>query len=131
LLRQALPVLRGGNWNVVVPVPLHPTKLREREFNQAARLGGHLARALGVPLAEKALRRVRPTRTQTLLTRQQRAENMRRAFGPGRGADAVRGRGVVLVDDVLTTGATTNACAEILRKAGAADVCVWTVARGI
>lgn len=130
LLRSAVPALRDCDWNVVVPVPLHPTKLREREFNQAARLGRHLARALQIPLVENALRRTRPTRTQTLLTRQQRAENMRNAFAPG-ATNAIAGKRVVLVDDVLTTGATTNACAQILKRAGAEEVCVWTVARGI
>jgi len=130
LLRLAVPALRDGHWDFIVPVPLHATKLREREFNQAARLALHLGRALNVPLNEHALRRVKPTRTQTLLTRQQRAENMRGAFAAGRTDDLV-GKRIVLVDDVLTTGATTNACAKVLRAAGAAEVCVWTLARGI
>jgi ComF family protein len=130
LLRQALPVLRAGQWDLIVPVPLHATKLREREFNQAARLARHLSRALALPLAPHALTRIRPTRTQTLLTRRQRAENMHNAFAPGRGP-ALTGQRIVLVDDVLTTGATTNACARALRAAGATEVCVWTVARGL
>jgi len=76
------------------------------------------------------VQRVQATRTQTLLSRHERAENVRHAFQarPGRRLDGQR---VVLVDDVLTTGATTSACARVLRKMGAGDVCVWTVARGL
>ena len=130
LVREAAPVLRARQWDFIVPVPLHPLKEREREFNQATQLAAHLARATGVPLNEKMLRRVNPTATQTLLTRDQRATNMRNAFAVHPGSK-LAGRRLVLVDDVFTTGATTNACAQALRKAGAAEVCVWTVARGL
>ena len=130
LTREAGPVLRAGKWDMIVPVPLHPVKEREREFNQAARLSLPLGRALQIPVNERLIRRILPTRTQTLLSRAQRAENVRRAFVC---CDGVRlqGERIVLVDDVLTTGATTNACAAVLRKAGAGEVCVWTVARGL
>lgn len=130
LLRAALPVLRTDRWDLVVPVPLHPTKEREREFNQAERIAVHLARALKVPLRTDLVRRVLPTRTQTLLTKNQRAENVRRAFAAGPGGK-LKGARVILLDDVLTTGATTSACARVLRSAGAGEVCVWTVARGL
>lgn len=130
LLRAALPALGAGHWDLVVPVPLHRLKEREREFNQAERLAGPLARALGRPLHPRLLRRVQPTRTQTLLTKAQRAENVRRAFAWN--ADGrLQGERVILVDDVFTTGATTSACARVLRAAGAGEVCVWTVARGV
>ncbi len=129
-LREALPALRGQGWNLVVPVPLHSLRQREREFNQAGRLAGHLATALQIPLNGKLLRRVTPTATQTLLTRKQRAENMRGAFALRPGGRLNRER-VVLVDDVFTTGATTSACAQALLAAGAGEVCVWTVARGL
>jgi ComF family protein len=130
LLREAVPVLRQQRWDFIVPVPLHPLKEREREFNQAARLARHLSRATDIPPGENLLRRVSPTATQTLLTRDQRAANMKSAFAVRPGA-RLTGRAVVVVDDVFTTGATTNECARALRGAGAAEVCVWTVARGL
>lgn len=122
--------LRAEPWDAIVPVPLHPLKEREREFNQAVRLGQHLSQATGIPLQDRWLRRVEPTRTQTLLTRAERAQNVRRAFAPLPGLK-LQGERIVVLDDVLTTGATTSACARALQTAGAGDVCVWTVARGV
>jgi len=130
LVRTAGPVLAHENCDLIVPVPLHPAKRREREFNQAERLGECLSRAAKIPLNTKLLKRVKPTQTQTLLSREQRAANVQRAFAMQPGARLAGGR-VVLVDDVFTTGATTSACARILLAAGADDVCVWTVARGV
>jgi len=130
LIREAAPVLAKGNWHSIVPVPLHPVKLREREFNQAALLAAQLARATKIPLNEKILRRVHPTATQTTLTRDERAANMKNAFVVRKGI-RLDGQRIVLLDDVFTTGATTNACAQALQVAGAAEVCVWTVARGL
>jgi len=130
LICEAAPVLANGNWHHIVPVPLHPVKLREREFNQAALLAAQLARATKIPMNEKILRRVNPTATQTLLTRDERASNMKNAFVVRKGI-RLGGKRIVLLDDVFTTGATTNACAQALQVAGAAEVCVWTVARGL
>ena len=129
-LRAALPELRSGQWDLIVPVPLHSTKEREREFNQAERLANHLARALTLPLEKNLVQRVMPTRTQTLLSKKQRAENVRRAFAARNGSN-LNGQRIILVDDVLTTGATTSACAGVLKSLGASNVCVWTVARGL
>jgi competence protein ComFC len=130
LVRAAGPVLAREGCDMVVPVPLHPAKLREREFNQAERLGECLSRAAKIPLNTRLLKRVKPTQTQTLLSREQRAANVQRAFAVQPGARLAGGR-VALVDDVFTTGATTSACAKMLLAAGADEVCVWTVARGI
>jgi ComF family protein len=130
LIEAAGPELAGQSWDGIVPVPLYPAKQREREFNQAERLARRLSAATGIPLETKLLRRVLPTRSQTQLSREERAENVRHAFAM-RKRQEVKGRRIVLVDDVMTTGATTSACARVLRRAGAAEVCVWTVARGI
>jgi ComF family protein len=130
LVREAAPALRAQRWDWLVPVPLHPLKEREREFNQAALLARHLSRATNIPCRENLVRRTTPTATQTHLSRHARAANMKRAFAACPRAP-LAGRCVVLVDDVFTTGATTNDCARALRDAGAAEVCVWTVARGL
>jgi competence protein ComFC len=130
LVQAAVPALAEERWDFIVPVPLYPVKEREREFNQAANLGYHLSRATGIPMNKKLVRRVQPTRTQTQLTRVERAANVRNAFAPY-GDEKMNGAKIVLLDDVLTTGATTSACARQLIEAGASEVCVWTVARGL
>ena len=130
LVRAAAPALPSERWDIIVPVPLHPLKLREREFNQAAVLAAHLSRVTQIPLAEDILHRIHATATQTLLSREKRAANMKNAFAVRRGR-TLAGKKIVLVDDVFTTGATTNTCAQALRMAGADEVCVWTVARGL
>lgn len=126
----ALADLSQSAWDGVVPVPLHPVRQREREFNQAERLGLMLADALGVPLRLDLVRRRSVTSSQTRLSRSERADNVRNAFEPGTG-DRIEGTRWVVVDDVLTTGATTDAVAAVLRRLGSADVVVWTFARGV
>ena len=130
LVRAAVPELAREKWDMLVPVPLFPARKREREFNQAERLADRLGKAAGLQVRKNLLRRVESTRTQTRLTRQQRASNVRHAFAAQQPAQ-LQGERVVLVDDVFTTGATTSACARVLLAAGAGDVCVWTVARGL
>ena len=129
-LREAVPALRGRDWKLIVPVPLHSLRQRKREYNPAKHLAAPRGRRQ-IPLNERLLRRVIPTATQTLLTRQQRAENMRGAFAIRPSARSLNGEKVVLVDKNFITVTTTSACAQALRAAGAGDVCVWTVARGL
>ena len=123
-MRQSGPdVLSGADF--VVAVPLHRSRERARGFNQAYELGRHL----GVPLAD-ALTRTRRTRSQADLPAARRHSNVRGAFEWRRRA-AVKGRTIVLVDDVSTTGATLNACASALLAAGAAEVRALTAARAV
>src|ERR1035437_4162710 len=130
LIQAAGPVLGGQHSDMIVPVPLHPTKQREREFNQAERLADRLGAATQMPVNKGLLRRVVGTRTQALLKRPERLANVRNAFAL-RDGQRLNGERIVLVDDVFTTGATTSACAQVLMAAGAGEVCVWTLARGI
>jgi ComF family protein len=119
----------GVNYDVTVPVPMNVRRERERSYNQARLLAAGVAEALSLPLDAGALARLRETGTQTRLTIAERRVNVFGAFGvPCR--DRVRGRRVLLVDDVMTTGATVNECSKALRDAGAASVHVLTVARG-
>ena len=130
LIRQASPVLAREKWDWIVPVPLHWLKFRSRSFNQSLRIGRALSKATTIPVKTSLLKRTEPTRTQTRLTRTQRAENVKRAFQFS-GREPLQGAKIILVDDVLTTGATANACAKLLMQNGASVVDVWTVARGV
>ncbi|HEY7288192.1 MAG TPA: ComF family protein [Vicinamibacterales bacterium] len=108
----------------VVPVPLHPSRRRQRGFNQAA----DLARHVGLPVVH-ALRRVRATTTQTHLSATERRLNLKTAFVASRAADSLTGSTVVLIDDVSTTGATLEECALTLKAAGVREVRALTAAR--
>lgn len=129
LIRAAQAELRREDWDLIVPIPLHPSKERHREFNQAERLAARLSAATQIPLNRYAVRRVVATRSQTQLSRRERVANVRKAFAM-LGGNELKGERIVLVDDVFTTGATASACARVLLAGGAGAVCVWTVARG-
>ncbi len=113
--------------DMIVPVPLHPARLRERGYNQSLELARVVARQLNVPLAAHgAVERVRATASQTRLAPEARARNVRNAFRvPGDFSDMR----VALVDDVMTSGHTATALAKSLKRAGAGGVSVWVVAR--
>jgi ComF family protein len=117
---------------MVVPVPLHRSRIRQREFNQAETIARAAIKLMAVPerftLCAGALERRRETLSQTGLTSHQRRENVRGAFAV-RQSEVVKGHEVLVVDDVYTTGATVSECARVLRRAGATKVWVATVAR--
>jgi ComF family protein len=125
LLVRAVP--RAQRFDLVVPMPLHWMRQWRRGFNQAGLLAHKLAGHLKIP-AVPALKRVKATVPQAGLTMAQRRDNVAGAFQLCR-RESVSGRHVLLVDDVLTTGATLNACAGVLKRGGARRVTVLTVAR--
>jgi ComF family protein len=116
--------------DALVPVPLHWRRQWARRFNQSALLAEVIAKVSGVPLARQALKRVKATPQQVGLSQAARARNVQGAFQvPPDGKHEVAGRRLVLVDDVLTSGATMDACARALLRAGAAQVDALTFAR--
>jgi competence protein ComFC len=119
--------LRGRRFDLIVPVPLHPARERDRGFNQAALVAELFARQVGVPL-RPVLQRIRYTTTQTAYDRAERMENLRNAFRLRKKAN-VRELHVLLIDDVLTTGSTLSECARVLKEAGAISVYAATAAR--
>jgi len=124
---------RGGaellsDADLLTPVPIHWSRLLKRQFNQSAELTRHLSRLSGVPWDAQALHRTRATPPQArLASTAQRRKNVQAAFRPRVGLD-LGGRTVLLIDDVLTTGATAEACAAELRRAGAGAVDLLTIA---
>ena len=110
----------------IIPMPLHPAKLRERGFNQSLLLAAKAARELGIKLLPDTCQRVRDTPPQSALPWKERKRNMRDAF---RCDVDLTGMHVALVDDVLTTGASLNALAEAVQKRGAIKISAWVVAR--
>ena len=126
LVLKALPPL--PMIDVILPVPLHPIRFREREFNQSLLLANQVSRQLTLPLSHSNLVRVRPTIPQTSLKRNDRLKNLRRSFVVTN-LEALMGKNILLVDDVFTTGTTVNECAKTLRKVGAGHVYVVTLAR--
>lgn len=124
LLAQALP--EGIAADLIVPVPLHPTRLRERSYNQALLLARLVGKRLGKPVPPRLLRRIRATPPQQGLTAEARRRNLKGAFAL---SGELHGERVLLIDDVLTTGATVRECSRVLLDGGAAEVQVAVLAR--
>ena len=121
-----------GPVDLIVPVPLHPRRLRARGFNQSALIARRLSRLMQTPAKLDAIARVRDIPPQVGLERAARIENVKGAFEvPARFEEAIRGARALVVDDVMTTGATLHACAAALKRAGAGEVVAATVARAL
>jgi ComF family protein len=108
--------------DLIVPIPLHPSRLRERGFNQAALIADSVAAALGTQVETEAIRRTNATAPQSRLPLAARRANVLGAFGAGPRASNVYGRCVLVIDDVVTTGSTLASCTDALRSCGAAEV---------
>jgi len=121
------PRLRGRRFDVIIPVPLHPTRKRERGFNQASLLAELLSAQISIQ-SRPLLERIRYTTTQTALDRTERIENLHNAFRLRKNMN-VRDLRVLLIDDVLTTGSTLSECARVLKDAGVISVHAATAAR--
>ncbi len=118
---------RGGPWpDCIVPVPLHPQRLRERGFNQALELARTAARRLRIPLQPSLLQRIRYTQSQTQLDAHRRQTNPLGAFALGH---SLPGTHIALIDDVMTTASTISECARVLHSAGAIRLEVWAISR--
>ena len=115
---------------ILVPVPLHPRKLRERGYNQSALITEELGRRFRCATAINLLRRIVDTPSQTQFNRKERYRNLRNAFSLSANRSVEPSRRYVVVDDVFTTGSTLNACASVLRKSGAKQVDVLTIGHG-
>jgi ComF family protein len=107
--------------DVIIPVPLHRSRIRARGYNQSQLLADELGNLFGVRVVSKVLVRTRSTQSQTRLTARQRQQNVAGAFAVS-DAETIRGKRILLVDDVVTTGYTLNECAKTLKRAGARDV---------
>jgi ComF family protein len=118
----------GAGWrpDVILPVPLHPARLRSRGFNQAVELARPAAKGFDLRPASAAVERVRDTPPQSRLSSSQRRKNLRGAFRVRRDFS---GQTVAIVDDVMTTGSTVDALAAVLRRAGAREIRIWVIAR--
>lgn len=130
MLRAGGDVLQGAD--MLVPVPLHWRRLLTRKFNQSALLAYGIAKRTGLPCAPEMLQRVIYTKPQMRMKRKERLKNVKRAFAvPATAQKMLQHKTVVLVDDVVTTGATVNACAKALKSAGAREVRVLALARTV
>lgn len=125
-VKQQLPASQSLP-ELLVPVPLHAKKERQRGFNQAQLIAQHCGQQLNIPVNTTAVKRIKNTQSQTQLTRQQRQQNMHRAF---KQMTALQGIShLAIVDDIVTTGATANSLSQVLKQAGVKKIDIWCVCR--
>jgi competence protein ComFC len=128
---QVRPMIPAGLNQVLIPIPLHPIKFRERGYNQSDYIADGFAASLQLPVRKDILKRLKNTVTQTQLTAEERHQNMADAFLLRKNADLSKVEEVILVDDVLTTGSTMNSAAGVLKEAGIRQVYGLSVAAPI
>jgi ComF family protein len=128
--RCLAPFITASGAELIIPVPLHKQRLRQRGFNQAVLIAGVFAKAWRLPLSRNNLCRIRWTEPQIQLSFNDRSTNVRGAFAVNDPVQ-IKGRRLLLVDDVYTTGSTVAECAKILKKAGAGEIFVATIARAV
>ena len=116
--------------DIIIPVPLHPARLRERGFNQSSALAKVISRESGIPWSPKIMVRTRRTRSQASLKAAERRANVEGAFAV-RDVSAIREKRIILIDDVLTTLFTVNECSKVLRESGAKSIWVLGAARDV
>jgi len=126
--KDRLEPMRGWLLDVVVPIPLHHTRRRERGYDQALIISSHLAKVLGVPIGSALLKRIRSTKPMIEVSAEERLDNVKDAF-LCRSGDGLMGKRILLVDDVYTTGATTSQSAKALYAGGAERVFVFTLTK--
>lgn len=128
---QMTDFVRSLNWpiEVIIPVPLGKNRLKERGYNQVGLVARPLAYRLGLKYEPEALRKMRETRSQVGLTVSQRRENVHDAYQADQ--KVVKGKSILIMDDVATTGSTISACTEALLSAGAQEIYVLTIARAL
>jgi ComF family protein len=130
MIKYALENIPTNEIDFIVPVPLHRLRLKEREFNQSEILASRLAKYFNIPLIKNSLIRTRPTPPQANLSKEERLKNVNGAFKL-RENELLKGKNILLIDDVFTTGSTVDQCAKVLKKEGKArEVGVFTLAKG-
>lgn len=128
-LSRVMLNMKTSQVDAVLPVPLYITRLKQRGFNQSALIARYMAEGLGSKLILDSLVKVRDTKAQVGLNSRERRKNMRNAFGI-KNRELIKGKQILLIDDVATTGATIRECSKVLKKAGAGPVHVITLAHG-
>jgi ComF family protein len=129
-LSEILLEIKMPQVEIVIPVPLHERRLRQREFNQSALLAKYVAKSLGTTLILDCLIKIRDTMPQVGLSAKDRKKNIKKAFEV-KDEEIIKGKDIMLIDDVFTTGATVQECSKVLKKAGAGDIYVITLAHSL
>lgn len=129
MIKYASENMPTSEIDFIIPVPLHRLRLKEREFNQSEVLASKLAGYFNIPMLNNALRRTRLTVPQTNLSKEERGKSLKGAFGVIN-HKLIEGKNILLIDDVFTTGSTANECAKVLIEAKAAEVNIFTLAKG-